>query len=423
MYKTRKCYPPSIVNELTEKTPIILSNNYNEEKVSMIKRARTFVNGRYFHMVSILLTGFAVICSTLIKFFLASHIHQPDHNHGYFPKPDSMSQHLYTFTLFMIAVYMMILFWFCGEILLRMSLNGKYFFWREAKGFRIRNFFELLIIFGDTVFTIIVVGKLALHMNHPMLTFFGCLMPVRFAVYLLTAPPLHALIRGIKRAAKTIIFVSIFSAILIYVSSLISHILFGPVLNPKCEVCVQRFGSVQATFYSVLQVISCDTWVGDIVQPLVSQSIYSRSFIWAFFGVHVFIALFIFLNIFTAVICEGILRGPEDGKTQSEYTDKEPNNYRILRELFCGVRLLSEYVAKKQVHPDDQTDDIEIGTCAVTSTGHHGEVMAQFAAITVMMKNMAEQMEEMKKEIHEYRYRATSDFIPIPEDVFTHNSV
>jgi hypothetical protein len=140
---------------------------------------------------------------------------------------------------------------------------------------------------------------------------------------------------------------------------------------------------------------------------LAAQSIYGNLLIWSFFGFQVFLALFIFLNIFTAVIVEGILPRPsqdEEGNcSESEYSSNV-TNYRLLRELFCGVCLLSEYVSQKQTHPDDKKsceEDLESGPKTVGN--RHDEMMKQFLDMTHLVKHMSSQMDLLRREVRESR--------------------
>lgn len=421
MYKVlRKCLP-SDPQSLNEETPI-LNSDEKDENISTYKRARTIINGRIFHLVSIILTGFAVLFSCLIKLFLFGHSNGHSQHGEYFPRPESMSPTIHVTTLTFVALYLTILIYFCMEIVLRIYLNGKHFFWRYGKGLRLRNVYEFLIVFGDTLLSFIVIAKLTHHMTHPMLTFLGSLIPIRFAVYLLTAPPLQALLRGFKRAAKTIIFMLIFCAILIYVLSFISHLLFSPYLNPSCAVCAKRFESIQSAFFSILQVISCDTWVDDLVLPLSEQSIYGKVFVWSFFGLQVFLALFILLNIFTAVIVEGILprSSYDEGPHNSEYSS-DVSNYRLLREICCGICLLSKYVSKKQTHPEDMKyKDV---MPAPMRMSQHDKVMDQLSMMTDMVKQMSTEIEQLRTEVRESRTRSYTIGIERPDDYHVMNSV
>jgi voltage-gated sodium channel len=90
---------------------------------------------------------------------------------------------------------------------------------------------------------------------------------------------------------------SVFGLIMIifYVSGVIATNTFGSAFP-------ERFGSLTSSFYTLFQVMTLEGWSEDIARPV--MEVYPSA--WIFFLVFIFIATFIVVNLFVAVIVDSI---------------------------------------------------------------------------------------------------------------------
>jgi len=90
---------------------------------------------------------------------------------------------------------------------------------------------------------------------------------------------------------------SVFGLIMIifYVSGVIATNTFGSTFP-------ERFGSLSSSFYTLFQVMTLEGWSEDIARPV--MEVYPSA--WIFFLVFIFIATFIVVNLFVAVIVDSI---------------------------------------------------------------------------------------------------------------------
>lgn len=90
---------------------------------------------------------------------------------------------------------------------------------------------------------------------------------------------------------------SVFGLIMIifYVSGVIATNTFGSEFP-------ERFGSLSSSFYTLFQVMTLEGWSEDIARPV--MEVYPSA--WIFFLIFIFIATFIVVNLFVAVIVDSI---------------------------------------------------------------------------------------------------------------------
>ena len=96
---------------------------------------------------------------------------------------------------------------------------------------------------------------------------------------------------------------SVFGLILIifYVSAVIATNMFG-------ESFPDRFGSLSTSFYTLFQVMTLEGWSEEIARPV--MEVFPSA--WIFFLVFIFIATFIVVNLFVAVIVDSINSAKEE---------------------------------------------------------------------------------------------------------------
>jgi hypothetical protein len=250
-----------LLTEFSINEDVIEKKAYPKEVASLIKRRiRLIVNSKPYTLITISLTVLSIVLSTIAKTIL---FNETLTSSGYEMGP--LTENALLTVRLMIIVCLLISAFFCFEIVIRMIVNGKHFFWRENKGFRQRNVSEALIIFGELILSIIALSQFSSNPRNRLSTLFGSLITLRLVIFILSAPPLHSLFRAVKRASRTIVCIVVFCACLLYACSVLSHLLFSPWMNAHCTICVERFGNIESTFFSMLQVVSCDTWVGKYI--------------------------------------------------------------------------------------------------------------------------------------------------------------
>jgi len=96
---------------------------------------------------------------------------------------------------------------------------------------------------------------------------------------------------------------SVFGLILIifYVSAVIATNMFG-------ESFPDRFGSLSTSFYTLFQVMTLEGWSEEIARPV--MAVFPSA--WIFFLIFIFIATFIVVNLFVAVIVDSINSAKEE---------------------------------------------------------------------------------------------------------------
>lgn len=80
---------------------------------------------------------------------------------------------------------------------------------------------------------------------------------------------------GLKRAFAVIVIILFFGLIALYGFVLVAYVMFSPDVfsgNAKCEICLERFYSIEVTLFAMFQIATGDAWYENIV---VRESLYS----------------------------------------------------------------------------------------------------------------------------------------------------
>lgn len=134
-------------------------------------------------------------------------------------------------------------------------------------------------------------------------------------------PSMRKVIVGLFSAIPSIGTVILMLGLLFYISAVMATKLFGAAFP-------EWFGTLGASFYSLFQIMTLESWSMGIVRPVMEQFPYA----WAFFVPFILLTSFIVLNLFIGVIVNAM----------SEATDEEAHDER--EEILSELRALSEEV-------------------------------------------------------------------------------
>lgn len=166
---------------------------------------------------------------------------------------------------------------------------------------------------GWNIFDFVIVG-VALVLASQQFSVLRALRILRALRLVSAVPSMRKVIVGLFAAIPSIGTVIVMLVLLFYISAVMATKLFGAAFP-------EWFGTLGASFYSLFQIMTLESWSMGIVRPVMEEYPYA----WAFFVPFIMLTSFIVLNLFIGVIVNAM----------SEATDEEAHDERdqILNEL------------------------------------------------------------------------------------------
>ncbi|MDP3894437.1 ion transporter [Nocardioides sp.] len=204
---------------------------------------------------------------------------------------------------------------------------------------------------GWNVFDLVIVG-IALVPATGALSVLRTLRILRVLRLVSTMPRLRFVVESLMRALPGMASIGGLLLLVFYVGAVIATNLFG-------EEFPQWFGSLGASFFSLFQIMTLESWSMGIVRPVMEVFPWA----WAFFVPFILLSAFTVLNLFIAVIVDSMqtLRAHDDEEAAladapvdapvDEPADRDAQVAAVQARLDEAVVLLRELSRRDSVGP------------------------------------------------------------------------
>lgn len=122
-----------------------------------------------------------------------------------------------------------------------------------------------------------------------------CLRILRVLLFISFLPKLRVIVQSLILSLPSIGWISLLLILVFYVFSVIATTLFGSAFG-------DWFGTLGKSFFTLFQIMTLESWAMGIVRPICDVYPYA----WIFFVPFVLISSFVILNVFIAVIVNGM---------------------------------------------------------------------------------------------------------------------
>lgn len=146
------------------------------------------------------------------------------------------------------------------------------------------------------------------------------------------------LIQGLQTSMQLMFWTAFLIVAVLYIFAIVATEMIGPRRNSLFqgdEVAEEFFGTLSDSMLSMFQIMTLDTWADMIARPLMPK----LPFVSLFCVFFIFIAVFILMNLVTAVIVENAFKIVTDDlelQAKLAYTKKK-EDFRGLAELFLQI--------------------------------------------------------------------------------------
>lgn len=192
---------------------------------------------------------------------------------------------------------------YCVEMVLRLVFGGKSFWLGPDK---VWNLFDL----GITVISVIAVS--------PAFAVIRSLRVLRLLRVISSFGKLRQLIVAIGKTLPSILWLFVLMVVFYAIYTVFGTISFG-------QAFPEYFGSLQATAFSLFQVMTLESWSMDIARPVIQ--VYPWS--WAYFVSYILITSYIVMNAVAGVLVGGMT---------SEATDESLRNQREMKAQLAALK-------------------------------------------------------------------------------------
>ena len=143
-------------------------------------------------------------------------------------------------------------------------------------------------------------------------------------------PSMRKVVDALLKAVPGMISVLGLLLLVFYVAAVMSTKLFG-------DAFPEWFGSIGASFYTLFQVMTLESWSMGIVRPV--MEVYPQA--WLFFVVFILLTTFAVLNLFIAIVVDAMsVTGHAEQEETRELVDNEHH------EVMTEIRRLNDELAK-----------------------------------------------------------------------------
>lgn len=178
------------------------------------------------------------------------------------------------------------------------------------------------------VFDLIVVGISVLPVAGPFVVL-RALRILRVLRLVSAVPSLRRVVAGLLAAVPGMASVGALLALVIYVSAVIATNLFG-------TTSPDHFGNLGTTLFTLFQTMTGEAW-----PEIAAEVMDSHPGAWVFFVVYILVVSFAVLNLFIAVIVNGMEEISEEERKDDEQKDERLDNLAAQnREILAELRSL-----------------------------------------------------------------------------------
>ncbi|MCR5815243.1 MAG: ion transporter [Desulfovibrio sp.] len=131
-------------------------------------------------------------------------------------------------------------------------------------------------------------------------------------------PRLRMIVQSLLLSLPSIGWISLLMVVLFYTFAVMATKLFG-------QAFPEWFGSIGATFFTLFQVMTLESWAMGIARPVMETFPYA----YLFFIPYVLLSAFIVLNVFIAIIIGGM----DDARSQQKKEDAQLHKSDLRQEL------------------------------------------------------------------------------------------
>ena len=170
------------------------------------------------------------------------------------------------------------------------------------------------------VFDFLVVGISLVPASGP-LAILRALRILRVLRLVSNLPRLRVIAEGIFRALPSLGWLFLLLFLIFYVFAVLATNLFGAQFE-------EWFGSLNATLYTLFQLMTLDSWSMGIVRPLMEQFPYA----YLLFIPFIIITAFIVLNVFIGIIVS-TMSAVSDAETQRQLQSEEKDHAELFQEF------------------------------------------------------------------------------------------
>ncbi len=134
---------------------------------------------------------------------------------------------------------------------------------------------------------------------------------------------LRTIVQALVLSLPSIGWITLLMIVVFYIFSVMATNLFGAAFP-------QWFGSLSETFFTLFQVMTLESWAMGVARPVMDAFPYA----WLFFVPFVLLSSFVVLNVFIAIIVNGMdqARAEEETRTSADTDTAEPD---LEAELAC----------------------------------------------------------------------------------------
>lgn len=194
----------------------------------------------------------------------------------------------------------------------------------------LRIYAHRLAFFKDpwSLFDLAVVAIALIPASGP-LSVLRSLRVLRVLRVLTIVPSMKRVVSALLGSLPGLMSIAMVLILIYYVFAVIATKLFGAAFP-------EWFGSIGASFYTLFQVMTLESWSMGISRPVMEQFPYA----WAFFVPFILIATFTMLNLFIAIIVNTMQTFTEQEQALERADDKkiEQNEQQALREELAAIR-------------------------------------------------------------------------------------
>jgi len=223
---------------------------------------------------------------------------------------------------------------FLGEWCLRILAFG----WVWA--FEVVNFADTVLVFGTGVLLKWVFEPMGIELgNLRIMTVLRALRLVRLARAVRLKPmfrEMWILIHGLTTSARPLLWTLVIACSVLYVFAIAGTQFVGHSSTfADHELAQELFGDFMKAMFTMLQLITLDTYCDTVIRPLMLE----KAWLGLFFVFFITVGVFIVMNLITAIIVDNAFRiRSEDGESQAkDLEEKKRADLKMLAELFMEI--------------------------------------------------------------------------------------
>lgn len=168
---------------------------------------------------------------------------------------------------------------------------------------------------------------------------FRVLRVLRLFRLVTVVPQMRKIVSALLGVIPGMLSVAALLTLFFYIFAIMATHLYG-------ETFPQWFGDLGASFYTLFQVMTLESWSMGIVRPIMEQHPYA----WTFFIPFIFIATFVMINLIIAIVVEamGEVNKQEEGHIVEEIHSSEDNTKLQIAQLQNQIAELKQIILEQK---------------------------------------------------------------------------